>query len=99
MPGLLAFPGKSGKISIPERINTNYITFGTFLLQDDFGEKVGAIAEEMKPSVTNINIIILERWLRGEGRKPSSWGMLTQVLRQSKLTVLAEEIEAVMSPV
>ena len=99
MPGLLAFPGKSGKINIPERISTKYKTFGTLLLQDEFGEKVGAIAEEMKPDVTNINIIILERWLRGEGLKPCSWRKLVQILRESGLTTLANDVELVKSPV
>ena len=97
LPTLLAFPGKAGKINIPERIGAKYKTFGTLLLQDDFGEKVDAIAEEKKPDVININLAILEKWLRGEGQLPKTWNRLCEVLRVSGLTALAKDIETVTS--
>lgn len=97
LPTLLAFPGKTEKINIPERIGAKYKTFGTLLLQDDFGEKVDAIAEEKKSDVTSINLAILEKWLRGEGQLPKTWSRLCKVLRDSRLTALAKDIETVMS--
>jgi len=91
LPLLLAFPGKSEKINIPERIGTKYLRFGILLLDDKAGEKLDAVTKE-KSDVTDINLAILMRWLRGEGRA-ISWKILTQVLRECDLTVLAEKIE------
>ena len=40
---------------------------------------------------------ILKKWLRGEGEQPATWRTLVQVLKDSDLNSLAEEIEAVKS--
>jgi len=90
----LVFPSKNGNINVPEKIGAKCQTFGILLLQDEFGEKVDAIVKE-KDDITNINLEILKKWLQGEGKKPISWGTLTQILRESSLAALAEMIEAV----
>ena len=92
---LLKFPGKEGKIDIPERIGTNYKSFGIFLLKDDNGTKVEAITKE-EEKVHDISLKILSKWLRGEGIRPPTWSTLTEVLKDSNLDVLAEEIETVI---
>ena len=42
-----------------------------------------------------INKEILQEWATGRGKKPVSWGMLTEVLCDIGLCTLASEIEAV----
>ena len=42
-----------------------------------------------------INMEILEEWVRGRGRQPVSWPTLTEVLRDVELRELASGIEAV----
>ena len=95
LPQLLKFPGKEGKIDIPERIGANYKLFGIFLLKDDNGTKVEAITKE-EEKVHDISLKILSKWLRGEGIQPPTWSTLTEVLKDSNLDVLAEEIETVI---
>ena len=94
LPQLLKFPGKGGKINIPERIGTNYRLFGIFLLKDDNGAKVESITEEER-KVHDISLTILSKWLQGEGMQPPMWRTLIEVLKDSNLGVLAKEIEAV----
>lgn len=92
---LLKFPGKGGKINIPERIGTNYRLFGIFLLKDDDGAKVASITKE-EDKVHDMSLTILSKWLRGEGKQPPTWSTLIEVLKDSSLGVLVEEIEAVV---
>ena len=91
LPRLLAFPGRNEKINIPEWIGAKYLTFGILLLDDKTGRKVNALTKEYSDA-TNINLAILMRWLNGEGRA-ISWEILTQVLIESGLTVLAGKIK------
>ena len=97
LPLLLRFPGKSGEINIVERIGTTNKTFGIFLLNDEIGVKVESIAEE-KSKVVDMTLKILSQWLKGEGIQPPTWSTLIQVLRQSNLLVLANEIASVITP-
>ena len=73
-------------------IGTNYETFGTLLLNDQQGEKIDSITE--KAGAKGTNLAILKRWLRGEGVQPATWRTLVQVLKDSELNTLAQEIEA-----
>ena len=95
LPQLLKFQAKSGEINIPERIGTQYKTFGIFLLNDDNGAKVEAIAKEEGES-KQINIKILSKWLQGEGMQPPTWSTIIEALKKSNLAVLAENIRAVI---
>ena len=90
------FPSRSGIINIPQTIGVNYITFGTLLLNDRQGEKIDAIVDD-NSRAREINMAILKKWLRGEGKQPATWRTLVQVLKDSDLNSLAEEIEAVKS--
>ena len=97
LPLLLRFPGKSVEINIVEGIGTTYRTFGIFLLNDESGVKVDSIAKE-ESEVVDLSLKILSKWLQGEGIQPPTWSTLIQVLRQSKLAVLADEIASVITP-
>ena len=96
MPLLLSFPGKSGDINILERIGTTYKIFGIFLLNDASGAKIESITKE-ESQVADMTLKILSRWLQGEGMQPQTWSTLIKVLRKSKLSDLANEIETVIT--
>ena len=95
LPQLLNFPGKSGKINIPERIGLYYKTFGIFLLNDENGAKIDCIAKE-EGELIHITLKILSKWLQGEGMQPPMWSTIIEVLKKSNLGVLAEEISSVI---
>ena len=96
MPLLLSFPGKSGEINIPDEIGTTYKRFAIFLLNDENGAKVESITKE-ESQVADMSLKILSRWLQGEGMQPQTWSTLIKVLRKSKLSDLADEIETVIT--
>ena len=67
-PGLTqlqSFTTKNGKsINLMEVIGVQYESFGTCLLDDDLGVKVGAIKADLR-SVDGIMREIFTKWLRG----------------------------------
>ena len=92
---LTKFPGNDGPIDIPERI-TKDKKFCEELLEDDDGAKYNAIARK-NSDIAERNSEALGRWIRGEGKKPCTYGVLIDVLRSScKLNALANDIEAVV---
>ena len=92
MVGLIRFPGVQ-KFSIPERIGTEYLTFGILLLEDETGAVVDKILEDSRGNPTEINLVILKKWLQGQGQQPVTWGTLVDVLRDADMFVLANDIE------
>ena len=96
LPKLLKFPGRRGKINIPEQIGTNYKTFGIFLLKDDNGTIISGIERAKMHAAAEINEAILERWIGGKGQGPFTWDTLVQCLRDTELNALANEIEEVL---
>ena len=93
---LLKFPGKYGKINIPEQISTKYRNFGIILLNDDSGAIVSGIEREKKDNANEINQAILEKWIGGRGRQPVTWDTLVKCLQDIDLAVLADKIEEVL---
>ena len=94
MPVLLKFPIAEGRtINIPQQISSKYKTFGIHLLNDRRGAIVDGIALRRLNDPTQINIDILQMWIRGEGRKPICWGTLIACLRDSGLSELAGDIQ------
>ena len=81
-------------VDVIERIGDKYYKFGTLLLEDETGSKMGVIQHDERTAVA-INNRVLTRWIRGEGRKPTSWTTLATVLEECGLTLLAEEIHSV----
>ena len=96
LPKLLKFPGRRGKINIPEQIGTNYKTFGIFLLQDDSGTIVSGIERAKMHDADEINEAILQKWIGGKGQGPFTWDTLVKCLRDTDLNTLANEIEEVL---
>ena len=68
------------------------IKLGTFLLDDETGNKVNGLAD-MARSVEDLNRQIFQRWLKGDGKQPTNWDTLIGVLRKIKLHELADQIE------
>ena len=88
------FPGKQRTINIPQEIGTNYYQFGLDLLDDPNGTRVKNIEHNYR-EIERINTEILQKWVTGRGKKPVTWGTLTEVLRGIELGTLASEIEEV----
>ena len=93
---LLDFPYKDKTIDILELIGTNYVTFGTFLLDDKSGTIVSSIEKQRMQRSHEINKDILDKWIAGKGLKPVTWNTLVKCLRTAKLHILADDIEAVL---
>ena len=93
---LLKFPGKCGKINIPEQISTNYRNFGIILLNDDSVAITSGIEREKKHNAIEINGAILEKWISGKGQQPVTWDTLVKCLQDIDLAVLADEIKEVL---
>ena len=70
-----------------------YSDFGVLLLNDDDGSKVSAIEHKNMREAKPILIDIVKLWLQGEGR-PVSWKTLVEVLEDSVLRRLAEDIQS-----
>ena len=81
------------RLRIPERIGSNYMTFGLLLLQDSVGAVMHSIKHQYNGSIHDIIMTTLQRWLQGGGLEPVTWSSLIGVLRDCGLEVLAAEIE------
>ena len=86
--------GQKRTINIPQEISTHSKTFGIFLLEDSNGSRVRNIAEYHRGHPEKMNIDILEEWVDGKGKQPVTWATLVDVLRDTGLTSLANEIAA-----
>ena len=71
------------------------MNFGILLLKDETGSNVAAITNKHLGNAELINIEILQEWVSGRGKKPVSWRTLIEVLRDTGLGVLADDIESV----
>ena len=79
------------KIELPSRVRNRVDEFGTFLLQDDKGEKMAAIRIECGEDKQKMVMEILREWLAGNGAEVS-WKSLISVLMDSQLPILAEQV-------
>ena len=85
-------------VSIPVEVATKYFQFGTLLLDDQNGSRVKIMAHEHLNNAEVVNVAILQEWLMGRGKKPVTWAILVEVLRDIELSTLAGHIEAVKCP-
>ena len=92
---LVRFRGRDRRINIPQEISTKYHQFGILLLEDTNRARVRNMEHKHRGDAEQINMEILEEWISGRGRKPVSWEILTEVLRDVELSQLAGDIEAV----
>ena len=96
LPELLRFTcADERKINIAKQIGDEYKTFGTLLLKDDNGKKVRSMESKHQNDPPKINALILEEWLNGSGEQPVTWATLIEVLRDSDLSTLANDINTV----
>ena len=103
LPELLRFTcADAKKINIAKQIGDEYKTFGTLLLNDDNGKKVTSMESKHQSDPSKINMLILEEWLNGSGEwlngsgeQPVTWATLIEVLRDSDLSTLANDISTV----
>ena len=79
-------------------IETKYVQFGTFLLDDQNGLRVKIMAHKHLNDAEEINMDILQKWLTGRGKQPVTWATLVEVLRDIELTTLASDIETMKCP-
>lgn len=92
------FRGRERRFNISQEIGTNYITFGTLLLEETTGERVKAIASKHMYDSEQTTVEILEEWIAGKGKHPVTWNTLVEVLHDIELSALAREIEAIKLP-
>ena len=83
LPQLLA-------MNLPLRVRENFDTFGTFLLNDETGDKIAVMKFMGDPE--KITLEVLREWLAGKGVEVS-WESLIATLRKSKLQLMAEQIQ------
>ena len=94
LPTLLMFPCKGRFVNIISEIGAKYTTFGILLLNDQTGARITAIAREHTNDAEQINIVVLQEWLQGKGKKPVTWHTLIEVLKDAGLSELAKDISA-----
>ena len=80
MPELLSFKAGDRNINIPREIGSRYQNFGTQLLQESTSAHIDALAHQYQRNCEDINRHILQEWLEGRGRKPTTWATLARVL-------------------
>ena len=97
LPQLMRCSIRGKPVNVIRMIGTYYYEFGLNLLQDDTGTKMGAIVKQYQKDATDINLEVLSRWLRGEGKQPVTWATLATELELCGLTELAKEIRTVKS--
>ena len=90
---LRRFPVKNGFIDIAAKIGTDYELFGTFLLEDDDGNKVKTIERSERGDPLRITVEILRQWLQGNGKLPVNWQTLVQCLQDTNLNAISESIK------
>ena len=94
LPLLLTFPKRSGGvINIIEEVTEKYHDLGIRLLNDRNGTITRNIESQYSPNPTRITKAIFEKWLQGTEGSSRSWATLVTVLKEIKLTALAEEID------
>jgi len=92
MKELTAFPIKS-RGNIIQEIGVKYQEFGAQLVHDPTGSWVTSMELEHRGNSLRINTEIIQKWLRGHGRRPISWKTLIEVLQDIEMSGLAGDIE------
>jgi hypothetical protein len=80
------------KLGVVETVGTHYLSFGTFLLNDETGSRIDVIEHDCLRQTHRITRKILQEWLAGRG-KPCTWETLTITLHDCKLNTLAKKIK------
>ena len=84
------------KIDFPSRVGPKISAFGTFLLQDSLGNKMANIRKRVREDPEEMAMEVLREWLAGKGVKVS-WESLIATLRDSKLKLMADQIQIALA--
>ena len=85
------------RLRVPQQVGANYSTFGIFLLNDMTGSRVRSFKQACLGDPEDVMLRILQEWLEGKGL-PVTWESLIQTLRDTDLSVLADQIQAIKLP-
>lgn len=66
-------------------------------MNDSDGLSVKSIETAQRGDPLRITVVILQRWLQGQGRLPVTWHTLIECLRDAELNVVAGYIEDAFS--
>jgi hypothetical protein len=97
MPELLNFKAGDRSINIPREIGSKYQNFGAQLLQEHTLAHIDDLEHRYRGNGEEINRRILQEWLEGRGRKPTTWATLARVLHDIEKGQLAERVIHVFS--
>ena len=93
MPEFVTLKLRNGEaLNIPAEIGHLSLTFGILLLDDTNGKMTEGLAHG-KRLPKDISVDILKEWLKGIGRKPTTWKILVDTLKQIGLAELGNDIE------
>ena len=81
------------RLKVPQEVGANHFTFGIFLLNDQTGSQVRSFKKECQGDPEDVMFRILQEWLQGKGL-PVTWESLVQTLRDTGLSVPADQIQA-----
>ena len=96
MPQLIELQCKNKSINVAEAIGDQWRMVGIALLNDESGAIIKSIGDQFRGDARNINLEILQRWIRGEGIPDRTWRGLLHVLRVHCVS-LAESVEEAMT--
>ena len=68
------------------------LKFGYLLLDDTHGKKMSVINANNRDNVRNINRAICSLWLQGRGKRPVTWRTFIDVLYETRLLTLGDDI-------
>ena len=97
MPELLNFKAGDRCINIPREIGSKYENFGAQLLQEHTLGHIYDLEHRYRGNGETINCRILQEWLEGRGRKPTTWATLARVLHDIEKGELARTLEEALS--
>ena len=79
------------KLKLPSQVGPKVVDFGTFLLEDDFGNKMTIIKTKAREDPEEMVREVLREWLAGKGVEVS-WDSLISTLRDCELPRVGEQI-------
>ena len=79
------------KLKLPLQVGPKVNDFGTFLLEDDVGNKMTIIKTKAREDPEEMVREVLREWLAGKGAEVT-WDSLVSTLRDCELPRVAEQI-------
>ena len=75
-----------------KKVSPGWYDLGVLMDFDDSGTKLDIIRESYHNNPVSCCRAMFQHWLNGNGRKPTSWRTLIELLEDSDQTVLAGEV-------